>query len=181
MIFPFGEFFPLADGGDESSFALLKAVAFIAFFAISFIGSLVSHFLKRKKSDDGVPEIDESVFENAEEEDAAAGTPEAWAKGGDGTVETALEKMLREHRAEIHARLLRQAAEKPAQNPADAGEAAETRPAKSVAVPVPRKKILEKKRISAETDANELFPDRAALRRAVLAQEILSPPLALRE
>lgn len=181
MIFPFGEFFPLADGGDESRFALLKAVAFIAFFVISFGGSLVGHFLKKKKGDDGVPEIDESVFGNAEEENDAAGTPETRAQGDDGTFETALEKMLRERRAESHARLLRRAAEKSARNAAGAGEAAGTRPAESVAVPAPRKKSPEKKRVPADADADALFPDRDALRRAVLAQEILSPPLSLRE
>lgn len=176
----------LAESEGKSALDMLEAIFFLVVALISVLGSVAGRFLKKKKSGDDAPVVNESVFGTIEEED------------GDGNAELDCES------APWISDEEREAADAPAEeNPfpsavpateifpvaasVPAREFPPTVPATAavVSVPAERKSAPERpvrsESVPAAATTDGLLDDREALRRAVLAQEILSPPLALRE
>ncbi len=167
---------------------LLETVFFVVIAVISIFGSLIGKFLKKNDENEDDPSVDESIFGNWEEEKETRKTnalpPPIVVDYGDTS---AHDKQLRERRRQtllvqerekiakqarvegpgVHAviRKIRKTAPVPAQEHQTTPTAA---PVKPPAKP------------SDGNAADDIFDDREALRRAVLAQEILSPPLSLR-
>lgn len=186
----------LASGNGKD---LLETVFFVVIAVISIFGSLIGKFLKKNDENEEAPSVDESIFGNWEEEEE---NPETTAPLPPITVDyentSAYDERLRERRRQtllaqerekiakqahfggpsVHAviREIRKTAPEPA--------AKENNPTECIpppALPPKRQAAAFPSAPAAENTDSAIFPDREALKKAVLAQEILSPPLALRE
>ena len=172
---------------------LLETIFFVVIAVISIFGSLIGKFLKKNDENEDAPSVDESIFGNWEEEEE---TPKTTALPPPIVVDygntSAYDEQLRKRRRQT---LLAQEREKITKQPRIEGPGihAVIRKIRKTA-PVPAKNIPAPKRqttppaVPAQPPAkpsdgnaaDDIFDDREALRRAVLAQEILSPPLSLR-
>lgn len=149
---------------------LLETVFFVVIAVISIFGSLIGKLLKKDESD----EIAEDDFEESGEEESTELIPETTVDYGDTSD---YDERLRERRRQTLLVQARAEAERRARFE-------RLKSLKKTPAPPKAKSVPEKKSTPKSNDGNagaELFSDREALRRAVLAQEILSPPLALRE
>ena len=164
--------FMLAESGSAEN--PVKLLVVLLWFVILAVGGIAKFLSAQKKSD-------------AEEEDEPAGAapfPPAEAAHARNAVpeapEDAFAAMLREELIRQKERARRARAEKAQTKkkpvPAAACEAAPP-PSSAGTPPVPGAPARRK----TSAPAADLLGSREALRRAVLAQEILSPPLALRE
>lgn len=181
---------------------LLETVFFVVIAVISIFGSLIGKFLKKNDENEKAPSVDESIFGNWEEEEENPKTntpppPIVVDYGNTSTYDKQLrerrrqtllaqerEKIAKQARVEgpgVHAviRKIRTTAPGTAKNaPAPKHQATPPAPKRQATPPaVPAKPPAQP---SDGNAADDIFDDREALRRAVLAQEILSPPLSLR-
>ncbi|MBQ9758814.1 MAG: hypothetical protein IJW12_03475 [Opitutales bacterium] len=172
---------------------LLETVFFVVIAVISIFGSLIGKFLKKNDENEDVLSVDESIFGNWEEEEENPKTntpppPRVVAYGNTSTYD----KQLRERRRQT---LLAQEREKITKQARFEGPGVHavirkirtTAPGTAKNAPAPKRQAtppaVPAKPPAQPSDGNaadDIFDDREALRRAVLAQEILSPPLSLR-
>lgn len=178
---------------------LLETVFFVVIAAISIFGSLIGKFLKKNDENEEAPSVDESIFGNWEEEEE---NPETNAPLPPITVDyentSAYDERLRERRrqtllAQERKRIAKQPRIEGSGVPAVIREIRKTAPEPAAkgdnpteciplsALPSKRQAAAFPSAPAAENTDSAIFPDREALKKAVLAQEILSPPLALRE
>ncbi|MBP3302995.1 MAG: hypothetical protein J6L64_07695 [Opitutales bacterium] len=173
---------------------LLETVFFVVIAVISIFGSLIGKFLKKNDENEEAPSVDESIFgkwEEEEEENPETNTlppPIVVDYGNTSAYDEQLrelrrqtllaqerEKITKQTRLEgpgVHAviRKIRKTAHGPAKNV----------PAPKSQTPPPAVPARTSAQPSDGNADDDIFDDREALRRAVLAQEILSPPLSLR-
>lgn len=164
---------------------LLETVFFVVIAVISIFGSLIGKFLKKNDENEKEPSVDESIFGNWEEEEENPKTnapppPIVVDYGNTSTYD----KQLRERRRQT---LLAQERERIAKQTRVEGSDVHAAIRKTALVPAPKRQptppAVPAEPPAKTADANaddDIFADREALRRAVLAQEILSPPLSLR-
>lgn len=152
----------LASGGEKD---LIELIFFVVVAVISIFGSLIGKLLKK----DEAPE-DDPVFDDAEADEIVA--PAETSVDYENT--SGYDEQLRERRLRTQLVQARAETERRARF-----ERLKTPNLPPIPKSVSAKKSQQKS--PAEDADAELFSDREALRRAVLAQEILAPPLALRE
>ena len=167
--------FILASGGEKD---LLETIFFVVIALISVLGPIFNKFLKKSEpADESEITVDGSIFGEIEEE-----TPEPTP---DMTVDysrtSAYDEKLRKRREQTHLAQTRNTEDalKRFNQKETFGNTGSLR-TKPPRVPVPTQRPAAP-RILENKGGNEIFESREALRRAVLAQEILSPPLALRD
>lgn len=165
---------------------LLETIFFVVIAVISIFGSLIGKFLKKNDENEATPSVDESIFGNWQEEEEE--NPETSTLPPPIVVDygntSAYDKQLRERRRQT---LLAQARERIAKQTRVDGSNVHAAIRKTALVPAPKHQSTlpaapaEPPVKTADANADDdIFADREALRRAVLAQEILSPPLSLR-
>lgn len=166
----------VADGNGKDT---IETIFFVIVVAISIFGSLIGKLLKR--NDDVTPEltIDESVFggtkETLAEDDPPPPTPDNY------------DILLRERRRQMQlARARKEAARQTRlQNPRKPSDSDTRCPISRQHLQTPHVPAIQSEHSQsvplANTNNSDIFESREALRRAVLAQEILSPPLGLRD
>ena len=168
--------FIFADGSGKD---LLETIFFIVVALISVLGPIFNKFLKKTdRNEDSEITVDDSLFGDIEEESEPL--PENPVHEPRTT--TPYDEQQRERRRQTLLARSRQEEERLLRFKNPTHRAASEQ--KSVPAPksIPAGKPLSFPQPSLPINSNsEIFENREALRRAVLAQEILSPPLALRD
>lgn len=168
--------FIFADGSGKD---LVETVFFIVVALISILGPVFNKFLKKSDgNEDSEIVVNDSIFGDIE--DASEPIPESPISDPHATIPYDEQQRERRRQALLahswqeEEHLLR--FETPARRTASAQKS----------VPAPKSIPAGKPRTTSQANlqinsSDEIFENREALRRAVLAQEILSPPLALRD
>lgn len=164
----------VADGNGKDT---IEIIFFVIVAAVSIFGSLIGKFLKR--NDETIPEItvNESVFGETEESAEDDPPPPAPVDYDALLQERRRQTLLDRARKEASRRARLQNLRKPSSSDVLCSPPRQPSP--------PRVPATQPERSQSSPAANindsDVFESREALRRAVLAQEILSPPLSLRD